>query len=140
VGPPASFNVSTTTSYAFRSRVLEVGPLHSSISLPDIVPRIYFSQKPMSLISLAVSPIPSDLDVLFLPVVLPLDVWVAMNLEYFACLKSCLSLRSLILGFLRCVVVLSSPLVHVLLGLGHFYSHSLGDVASLFFCRLVEYC
>ncbi len=50
-------------------------PLLSLICLPDITPYIYFSQKPMSLISLAVPPIiPAHLDVLVLPVVLPLDV------------------------------------------------------------------
>ena len=51
-----------------------MGPL-LMICLPDIIPRIYFSQKPMSLISLAAPTIIlADLDVLVLPVVLPLDV------------------------------------------------------------------
>lgn len=74
MGPPASFDVSPTISYASRSRVLVMGPL-LMICLPDIIPRIYFSQKPMSLISLAAPTIIlADLDVLDLPVVLPLDV------------------------------------------------------------------
>ena len=47
------------------------------------------------------------------------------------------SLRSLILGFFRCVVILSSRSCFTLSGF--FYSHSLGDVAGLFLCRLVEY-
>ena len=53
----------------------------------------------------------------------------------FACLKSCFSLRSLILGFFRCVVVLSSRSCFTRSG----FLYSLGDVASLFLCRLVEY-
>ena len=69
MSPPANVDVSTTISYASRSRVLVMVPL-LMIYLPDIIPRIYFSQKPMSLISLAVPPIIlADLDVLVLPVV-----------------------------------------------------------------------
>lgn len=67
---------------------------------------------------------------LVLPVVLPL-MW-GNEPGVFACLKSCYSLGSLILGFLRCVVILSSRSVHISLGLGYFYSHSLGDVACSF--------
>ena len=72
VSPPASFDASTTNFVRFP---IVMTPLLSLICLQDITPHIYFSQKPMSLISLTVPPIIlADLDVLVLPVVLPLDV------------------------------------------------------------------
>lgn len=64
VSPPASFDASTTDFVCFPIARSRMTPLLSLICIPDIIPHIYSSQKPMSLISLAVPPIIlADLDV-----------------------------------------------------------------------------
>jgi len=135
VSPSTSLNISTMISICFPIARLVMDPPHSLIPIPDITPRIYCSQKPISLIYL---PIP--------PLVVVSTFWSCLSVSrlmwggepgVFTRLKSCFRLCSTILGSFRCVVTLSSHSCFA--RPGSLYSYSLGDVASLSFCRLVEY-